>query len=234
MTQGKADTRKISQSFAESRFLSFFGHADYSMFGKYIFDLTVRNDASSRFGNKSRNALFWSVGGMWKIKKESFLRSVNAIDDLNIKVSYGTQGNASIGDYQHLALIGSTTQYANLSSMIIGQPSNPKLTWEKQGLFTVALTGRVFNVLDFDIEYYNRTTTSMLMDVPYPYTSGFSSLTANVGSLANNGLDVTLGVDISILLSCLVLCGNILILSWNIPHLTSVSRIHTSPDRRIV
>ena len=80
--------------------------------------------------------------------------------------------------------------------MIIGQPSNPKLTWEKQGLFTVALTGRVFNVLDFDIEYYNRTTTSMLMDVPYPYTSGFSSLTANVGSLANNGLDVTLGVDI--------------------------------------
>lgn len=196
MTQGKADTRSISQSFSESRFLSFFGHADYSMFGKYIFDLTVRNDASSRFGNQSRNALFWSVGGMWKLKKESFLRSVNAIDDLNIKVSYGTQGNASIGDYQHLALIGSTTQYANSSSMIIGQPSNPKLTWEKQGLFTVALTGRVFNVLDFDIEYYNRTTTSMLMDVPYPYTSGFSSLTANVGSLANNGLDVTLGVDI--------------------------------------
>lgn len=196
MTQGKADTRSISQSFTESRFLSFFGHADYSMFGKYIFDLTVRNDASSRFGNKSRNALFWSVGGMWKLKKESFLRSVNAIDDLNIKVSYGTQGNASIGDYQHLALIGSTTQYANSSSMVVGQPSNPKLTWEKQGLFTVALTGRVFNVLDFDIEYYNRKTTSMLMDVPYPYTSGFSSLTANVGSLANNGLDVTLGVDI--------------------------------------
>ena len=80
--------------------------------------------------------------------------------------------------------------------MIVGQPSNPKLTWEKQGLFTVALTGRVFNVLDFDIEYYNRTTTSMLMDVPYPYTSGFSSLTSNVGSLANNGLDITLGVDI--------------------------------------
>lgn len=196
MTQGKADTRRISQSFTESRFLSFFGHADYSMFGKYIFDLTVRNDASSRFGNQSRNALFWSVGGMWKLKKESFLRNVRAIDDLNIKVSYGTQGNASIGDYQHLALIGSTTQYANSSSMIVGQPSNPKLTWEKQGLFTVALTGRVFNVLDFDIEYYNRTTTSMLMDVPYPYTSGFSSLTSNVGSLANNGLDITLGVDI--------------------------------------
>lgn len=196
LTSGDASTRSVSQSLSESKFLSFFGHADYTLKGKYIFDLTVRNDASSRFGTQSRNALFWSVGGMWKLKKESFLRNVKAFDDLNLKVSYGTQGNASIGNYQHLALIGSTTQYANSTSMVIAQPSNPKLTWEKQGLLTVAVTGRVFNVLDFDLEYYNRTTTSMLLAVPYPYTSGFSSLTDNVGSLSNSGLDITLGVDI--------------------------------------
>ena len=76
------------------------------------------------------------------------------------------------------------------------QPENRNLTWEQQGLFTVALTGRAFNFLDFDIEYYHRKTTNMLMDVPNPYTTGFTSVSQNVGALLNQGVDLTLGFDI--------------------------------------
>lgn len=190
----KKDSMKETNS--ESKFLSFFGHADYTLLDKYIFDGTVRNDASSRFGTNNRNALFWSAGALWKVKKETSLQNVNWLDDLNLKVSYGTQGNAAIGDYQHLALIGTTTDYGGQSSMVIGQPSNPSLTWEKQGLFTASLSGRVINMIDFTFEFYNRKTSSMLLDVPYNYTTGFKELTANVGGLRNTGFDITLGVDI--------------------------------------
>lgn len=196
LQNGTAATRSVTESYSQSTFLSFFGHADYTAFGKYILDATVRNDSSSRFGSDNRSAWFWSVGGLWKIKREGFLRDARNLNDLNLKASYGTQGNAEIGDYSYQALIGTLTSYADATSMGVGQPSNNALTWEKQGLFTVALSGRAFDRFDFDVEYYRRKTTSMLMDVPYPYTSGFTELTANVGGLLNQGLDVTLGVDI--------------------------------------
>jgi hypothetical protein len=163
---------------------------------KYYFDASVRNDACSRFGVNNRNATFWAVGGMWKLKAEDFLYAVSAVNDLNFKVSYGTQGNASIGDYQHLGLVSSSGKYMDASVKYLARPQSPNLTWEQQALFTVGLNGRLFNRLDFNVEFYNRTTTDMLMDVPYNYTTGVSSLKENVGSLSNTGVDVTLGVDI--------------------------------------
>ncbi|MBR1435180.1 MAG: SusC/RagA family TonB-linked outer membrane protein [Bacteroidales bacterium] len=200
LQNGTAASRSVSESHTQSRFLSFFGHVDYTLMGRYIFDFTVRNDAVSRFGANKRNAQFWSAGFMWKAKKESFLQNVSAINDLNLKVSYGTQGNASIGDYASLGLVSNSGQYDGVSARYLSQPSNPDLSWEQQALFTVALTGRVFNRVDFDIEFYNRQTTDMLMAVPQPYTTGFDDssidISKNVGGLSNTGVDVTLGVDI--------------------------------------
>ena len=196
LQNGTAATRSVEESHTESKFLSFFGHVDYTLFDRYIADVTVRNDACSRFGIDNRNATFWSAGALWKLKKENFLKNAKWLNDLNLKVSYGTQGNAAIGDYSSLALIGATTSYADASSNIVAQPANPALTWEKQGLLTVSLSGRLADRVDLGVEFYNRKTTSMLLDVPYNYTTGFSSLTANVGTLQNTGVDITLGVDI--------------------------------------
>ena len=197
LQNGPQEKFTVSESASASNFLSFFGHVDYSIMDKYIIDGTIRNDASSRFGKDNRNATFWSAGAMWKMKNESFLRDVDAVNDLSVKVSYGTQGNASIGDYQHLALIGAfSSKYADKSASAVSQPSNNGLTWEQQALLTVGVSGRLANKVDFNIEYYNRKTSSMLMDVPYSYTTGFDTLTDNVGSLSNTGLDITLGVDI--------------------------------------
>ena len=196
LQDGKQDQFSVSEGFSQSRFLSFFGRLDYSILDKYYFDASVRNDACSRFGANNRNATFWAAGAMWKIKGEDFLYAVDAVNDLNFKVSYGTQGNASIGDYQHLGLISGSSKYMDTSVKALGQPANPGLTWEQQALFTVGVNGRFFNMLDVNVEFYTRTTTDMLMDVPYNYTTGFPTLKANVGSLSNKGIDVTLGVDI--------------------------------------
>jgi len=180
----------------KSKFLSFFGRMDYALMDKYFFDASIRNDGCSRFGKSNRNATFWAMGGMWKMKKENFMQNIKWLNDLNLKVSYGTQGNASIGDFSSLAMIGTTTDYAASSSWVMSQPSNNNLTWEKQKLLTFAVNTRLFDRVDLDVEYYVRKTSSMLMDVPYPYTTGFSSVTSNVGTLQNKGIDVTLNVNI--------------------------------------
>lgn len=194
--QGDHTTYAANESFSQSRFLSFFAHADYSLFDRYHFDAVVRNDAVSRFGADVRNAQFWSVGARWNAKKESFLHDVGAINSLDVKLSYGTQGNAAIGNYASLGLVGSSGTYATVTGKAVTQPANSKLTWEQQALFTAGVSGRVFNALDFEFEFYNRQTSSMLMSVPNPYTSGFTSVTQNVGTLQNQGVDITLGVDI--------------------------------------
>ena len=196
LNDGTASSRSVSESMSASKFLSFFGHADYSYMGKYIVDATVRNDASSRFGSNVRHATFWSLGAKWNARNESFVKNTPWLNDFSMKVSYGTQGNASIGNYSHLALIGTTTAYNEGNAWVISQPSNNNLTWEKQALLSAGFTTRLFNFLDLEVELYNRKTTDMLLSVPYAYTTGFSTLTANVGGLSNKGIDITLGVDI--------------------------------------
>ena len=196
LQQGTAASRTVSEASQASKFLSFFGHADYSYARKYNVDVTVRNDASSRFGYNVRNAMFWSLGGRWNIGRENFMKNVSWISNASLKASYGTQGNAEIGNYQHLALIGTLSNYNDGQSWAVSQPSNNDLTWEKQALLSIGGSARFFDRLDLEVEFYNRKTTDMLLDVPYPYTSGFDELTANVGGLANTGIDVTLGWDI--------------------------------------
>ncbi len=193
---GDQTTFDVGDSYTQSRFLSFFGHVDYTLMDKYYVDVVVRNDAVSRFGSDVRNAQFWSAGARWNIKREDFMRDVYWVNDLNLKVSYGTQGNAAIGDYSSLGLISASGQYQETAGIAVTQPANSKLTWENQHLLTVALSTRLFDMIDLDVEYYKRNTTSMLMDVPNPYTSGFTSVTQNVGELQNQGVDITLGVDI--------------------------------------
>ena len=196
LQQGTSSSYSMTERSQSSKFLSFFGHADYSYANKYIIDATIRNDASSRFGANKRHATFWSVGARWNISRELFMRNSSWLSDVNFKISYGTQGNAEIGNYQHLALISASTNYHDGNSWVIGQPSNNDLTWEQQALFTTGLSARLFDRVDLEVEFYNRKTTNMLMDVPYAYTTGFDELTANVGGLSNTGIDVTLGIDI--------------------------------------
>ena len=194
--QGDHTTYAASESFSQSRFLSFFAHADYSLFDRYHFDAVVRNDAVSRFGADMRNAQFWSLGARWNAKKESFLEDVSFLNSLDFKLSYGTQGNAAIGNYASLGLIGTSGTYATVPGKAVTQPANSKLTWEQQALFTAGVSGRVFDIVNFEFEYYNRQTSSMLMSVPNPYTAGFTSVSQNVGTMQNAGVDITLGVDI--------------------------------------
>jgi len=193
---GDPETRELDESQSQSAFRSFIGHADFTLKGKYIFDASVRADASSRFGPSNRWGVFWSGGLLWKAKREEFFKNIVWLNDLNVKASYGTSGNANIGNYTWMNLLGEGGIYNGKGGLYFAQPENPDLSWEKQALLTLAVTGKVLDKLDFDIEWYNRKTTDMLMSVPIPATVGFGSQMRNVGALLNRGVDITLGYDI--------------------------------------
>ncbi len=89
----------------EARYLSFFGRAEYNYLSRYYADISLRRDASSRFGVDSRWANFWSVGGMWNVKGEKFLKNVDWLTNAQLAASIGTSGNSSIPAYEHLALV---------------------------------------------------------------------------------------------------------------------------------
>ena len=191
----EATINDVSESSSEYQFLSFFGRADYSLKNKYFANFTVRNDQSSRFGKTNRSAMFYSGGLMWDMKSENFLNDVYWLDDLDLRVSVGSTGNAGIGNYASLGLVGST-QYNGSMGWLLAQPSNTELGWEKQIQTNVGFSAVIFNKFNFEFNAYHRKTKDMLMTVPLPYTTGFSTQMMNVGELSNRGVELTASYDI--------------------------------------
>lgn len=182
-------------SSSKYEYLSFFGRADYALMNKYFFNFTVRNDKSSRFGADNRAANFLSGGVMWRLSDETFMAATKSwLTDLQVKYSVGSTGNSEIGNYRSLGLTGKT-QYNGDAGLVIAQPSNKELGWEKQIQSNVGLTARLFDCVNIDINYYNRKTKNMLMSTPLAYTTGFSSMMLNVGQLTNNGVEVEVSYD---------------------------------------
>lgn len=182
-------------SSSKYEYLSFFGRADYALMNRYFFNFTVRNDKSSRFGADNRAANFLSGGVMWRLSDETFMAATKSwLTDLQVKYSVGSTGNSEIGNYSSLGLT-TTTQYNGDAGLVIQQPSNKELGWEKQIQSNVGLTARLFDRVNIDVNYYNRKTKNMLMSTPLAYTTGFSSMMLNVGQLTNNGVEVEVSYD---------------------------------------
>ncbi len=195
---GNAQTNVVLSGSESYAYLSFFGRLDYAYNDRFFADVSLRNDASSRFGKSNRNAVFWSVGGMWNMINENFIKNIKPITGARFKVSYGTQGNSAIGNYDHLALTGSggTQSYYN------GEPSftmtsigNPNLTWEKQSKLTIGANMEFLKKYTLELAFYQRNTSSMLTQVPYPYTSGISYRNENTAEYRNTGIDLNLGMN---------------------------------------
>lgn len=187
-----------TQVISETVFNSIFAQASYNYLEKYFVNASVRRDGSSRFSKKHRWATFWSLGGRWNMMKEAFMNPAKSwLNQLDLKASYGTTGNSSIGDYIFMGLASSQgVQYDGNSGLIISQQSIEDLTWETVSQANVGIEMRVFNRLNLGVDFYQKRTTDMLLSIPYSYTTGFTSGMGNIGSMTNTGVDLTANIDI--------------------------------------
>lgn len=176
-------------------YLSFFGRVNYSFDNYLHLDLSLRSDASSRFGTENQTALFYSVGATYDIYR-AHLEHVKWLNTLRLRASWGTTGNSSIPTlafYPHLGRVN----YSGIFGLYAASIGNPNLGWEKQSNLNVGVDFDAFdNRLHTVTNVYHRITDDMLMSVPLPYISGFASRYENVGSMTNTGIDLTVSYDI--------------------------------------
>ena len=209
-TEGQTDPRQtrltdgtsiaignVSDSRAEESFNSMFATLSYDYAGKYYLDASYRADASSKFAPGHRWGHFYSVGGMWDLKKENFLKEVSWLNALQARATYGLVGNSTgVGSYDYFGLFGTGSLYNGQSSMGISNPSNSTLTWEKVGSFNAGITFGFLDRVTLNVDAYRRKTYDMLMAIPYSYTTGFGSGVGNIGAMVNKGFDADINVNI--------------------------------------
>lgn len=186
-----------SDTSASYSYVSFFGRGEYNYLDRYYADFSVRTDASSRFGAEGRWATFWSVGLMWNLKNESFMKKYEWLTNAQISLSTGTSGNTSIPNYTHLALVSGGMNYGGEAGIAPSQPGNEKLGWEKLWSTNLGLHLGFINRINLDVEFYNKNTSNMLMEVPVSYSDkGFGYRWDNVGAMVNRGVEIQLGADV--------------------------------------
>lgn len=178
------------------RFVSYFARANYKYNDRYLLSLSVRTDGSSRFGKDSRYGFFPSVGAGWVLSEESFLQGNPIISFMKLRASYGYTGNSEIGNFPQLGLFTGDAAYAGAPGQRPSQLGNPNLSWETSGQLDVGLDfGILNNRISGEIDYYNKQTTGLLLNVNVPGTTGFTTQVKNVGKLENKGIEFVLNTE---------------------------------------
>ena len=175
---------------------SYFSRINYSLKDKYLLTVTGRIDGSSKFGSENRYALFPSAALAWRLSEEKFIKNISVISNLKLRTSYGVTGNSEITAYQSLAGLGNySVIFGGQRSVGIGvnRLANPDLQWEKTHQFDAGIELGLFkNRITFEVDAYRKLTTDMLLSAPVPSSSGFSTVTRNIGSMENVGLEFAL------------------------------------------
>lgn len=180
---------------------SFLARVQYSYKSKYMFSAAIRADGSSRFGKNNRWGFFPSVSAAWRISAEDFMASTrNWLNDLKLRASYGQTGNFQIGNYTHLATLSPDNYIlgnkggAEVSGYKPTGVENSNLTWEKTGMANVGIDANLWNgYLTLTAEGYYSMTTDMLLEVPIPHLTGYTTTLMNIGKVNNRGIELQLG-----------------------------------------
>src|SRR5258705_8295289 len=161
--------------------------------GKYVLNGSFRRDASSRFSETNRYGNFWSFGAAWNVDKESFFPANNIVSAVKIRGSYGRTGNAGIANYAWRQTFGYGANYNNQPGGTFNTIGNSDLTWEGNGQLDIGFeTGFFNNRIGIIADYYKRVSDGLLFADPISPTTGFNSVTRNIGEMQNKGFEFTL------------------------------------------
>ena len=179
-----------------STLLSFLGVVDYNYDSRYYLQLSGRYDGNSKFGKNKQWGLFYAVGASWNLHNEAFMKEYKSwLNMAKIRASYGINGNDGISSYQQYGTY-SPASYNGITGMVIDTPANDDLGWEKNKTFNVGVDFGLFDRVTGSIDFYTRKTTDMLLSKSQSYTSGFSSILSNCGSLRNTGIEFQVDVNV--------------------------------------
>jgi TonB-linked SusC/RagA family outer membrane protein len=176
----------------QSGLVSYFADATYGYARKYYISAGARRDGSSRLTKSQRWANFGSVGASWIVSEEKFLEGTRGwLSSLKLKASYGSVGSQGIGNFTSRELLSSTV-YNGVGGLVLTNLQRP-LTWERKLMFNTGFEFSLWNGrVGGTVEYYNNKTKDLFLDRQLSRTSGFTSITNNLGKLQNTGIELSL------------------------------------------
>lgn len=176
---------------------------NYDYDEKYFASISFRRDGSSRFHPDNRWGNFWSGSAAWILSREELIQSIDWINQLKLKASFGQQGNDDIqynairNYYPYLDQYQLTGADGVFSDGTLYRKGNKDITWETSNSFNVGLDFTIFNgKLSGTIDYFLRQTSDMLYNKPVSPSAGYSSIPMNIGSMRNSGLELDLSSQI--------------------------------------
>ena len=181
---------------SESTLNSLIARVNYTLLERYNATATFRADNSSRFSKDHRWGYFPSLGLSWNVDQESFLRDVQNIDYLKVRLSGGLVGNQEISDYA-FSTSYATGSYGGSSSYAKQNTANDNLKWETTASYNLGLDlGLLKNRVNIVFDAYYKKTSDLLLVVPMGFSSGVTSQLQNVGNVVNKGLEFSVNATI--------------------------------------
>lgn len=185
----------LSSDFVTYSLMSYFMRLNYTYDSRYYLTLTGRFDGSSKFGTENKWGFFPSVAASWNITEESFMEDQHVVNNLRLRVGYGTAGNQNIPNYSYYTRYSPSSSLGSSILTNDGMYGNPGLRWEKQGQFNVGLDfGAWNNRVSFALDYFNIKNEDLLMEISKPASTGYLKEISNVGAMKNEGVEFSLNV----------------------------------------
>ncbi len=197
------DIVEVKSGFTKSTLVSVLARLNYSYKGKYMATASFRTDGSSKLSTGEKWSNFPSVALAWRASEEGFLNDVERLSNLKFRLSYGYTGNNNIGAYSTLRYASVQKYYdfdgVSANGFTPSNIANSALTWEKTREFNLGLDIGFFdNRINGSIDIYDKLSSGLLMDRRLALETGWQSVTANIGSVSNKGIEVLLNtVNIS-------------------------------------
>jgi TonB-dependent starch-binding outer membrane protein SusC len=187
----------VGDGHTEQSLMSYFALADYSFRNKYFINGSFRRDGSSRLAEGNQWVNYAGLGAAWLVSSEDFLANSKWLNELRVKVSYGSAGNEEVGDsYEAREQFGGVT-YNGFGGLILNNLEKPNLTWEVRKTLNAGIDfGLWKNRLTGTIEFYNATTDGLYLNRQLSGTNGVTSILDNLGKIRNQGIEISIGGDI--------------------------------------
>ena len=177
--------------------VSVFGRLSYNFKERYLFTGTLRADGSSKFAKGNQWGIFPSASAAWRISEEAFLEDVDFLDNLKLRVGYGTAGNNNVDNNMYATSYGSGHYGINGSDYITYVPGstlgNSNLKWEKTTTTNVGLDISVLGSrVNLSVDFYNNESSNLLIKNKIPTSTGYSDQYQNIGAIRNRGVELVL------------------------------------------
>ena len=175
----------------------YFAKAEYDYADRYYFTTSIRRDGSSRFHKDNRWGTFWSIGGAWRIKEESFMKDVRWLDNLKLKISYGTQGNDNVGYAHNYTDLYRVDRVSGAAAFTKVNRGNSDLTWEKGRNFNVGFEAGFWRRLNINFDFFIKETKDLLYASPLATSEGSPTyIYRNEMDMKNTGIEMEINGDI--------------------------------------